>query len=483
MVQQEIAPRGDAVGKGTMTRQKYVPRAYGGLITSHLTDLDRSAVFAGMGLGKTVCTLTGISNLILAGESAPTLVLAPLRVAKTTWPDEVKKWDHLSGLSVIPIVGTEAERRAALRFDAPIYTTNFDNLVWLIEHFGDRWPFANVVADELTRLKAFRLRQGGLRAQALGRVAHTKIKRFTGLTGTPAPNGLIDLWGQMWFVDKGQRLGRTFDSFKQRWFRPSPDGFGSVPLPHAQAEVEAALRDVCLTVDAKDWFDLEEPIVNNIYVDLPVKARRLYKDMEKELFMELEGHEIEAFNAAAKTQKLLQLASGAVYLDPQTEGDHDSRRSRAWKEAHDVKVQALEDIIEEAAGAPVLVAYHFKSDLTRLLKAFPKGRALDANPQTITDWNAGRIPVLFAHPASAGHGLNLQEGGNILVYFSHDWNLENRLQILERIGPVRQKQAGYDRPVFVHNILARDTIDDVVLARISSKAGIQEALMQALKRT
>lgn len=462
-------------------RSKFTSRPYQDLIVNHATQLDRSAVFSSMGTGKTVATLTGISNLILAGESAPTLILAPKRVALTTWPEEVKKWDHLRRLSVVPIVGSEQERRSALKFDAPVYTTNYENIEWLVEHYGERWPFANVVADELTKLKSFRLRQGGKRAQALGKLAHTKIKRFTGLTGTPAPNGLGDLWGQMWFVDAGRRLGRTHDAFKNRWFKPSPDGYGSEPLPHAQEEIEGLLRDVCITIEAKDWFDLEDPIVNNIYVDLPVKVRRLYQDMEKELYMQFDGHEVEAFNAAAKTQKLLQLASGAVYVDPAADSDAHPK-SKEWKEVHDAKVQVLEDIVEEAAGAPVLVAYHFKSDLARLLRAFPKGRALDADPGTIRDWNAGKIPVLFAHPASAGHGLNLQDGGNILVYFSHDWNLENRQQILERIGPVRQMQAGNDRPVFVHNIIARDTVDEIVISRMGSKASVQELFMKAMKR-
>lgn len=464
-----------------MTRQKFNPHPYQELIIDHASQLDRSLVFAGMGLGKTVSTLTTIDNLILCGEDAPTLILAPLRVAKTTWPEEVRKWDHLSGLSVVPITGSEAERKAALKIDAPVYSTNYENIAWLVDHYGDRWPFRNVVADEVTKLKSFRLRQGGKRAQALGKLAHTKIKRFTGLTGTPAPNGLADLWGQAWFVDAGRRLGRTHDAFKQRWFRPSPDGYGSVPLPGAQEQIEEALRDICLTVDAKDWFDLKEPIVNNIYVDLPVKARRMYKDMEKDLFMQLDEHEIEAFNAAAKTQKLLQVASGAVYLDPQTESDIDRKHSKEWKEVHDAKIQVLEDIIEEAMGMPVLVAYHFKSDLARLLAAFPKGRALDAHSSTIQDWNEGKIPVLFAHPASAGHGLNLQHGGNILVYFTSDWNLENRQQILERIGPVRQLQAGFNRPVFVHNIIARDTMDEVVMERVETKASVQELFLRAMK--
>lgn len=462
-------------------RKVFTPRGYQDLIIAHASQQNRSAVFASMGMGKTSSMLTIIDNHILCGESHPTLIVAPLRVAKTTWPEEAKKWDHLRNISVVPIVGSVNERRAALKTDASVYTTNFEQLPWLIEYFGDRWPFRNFVADESTKLKSFRLRQGGARAQALGKIAHTHIKRFTELTGTPAPNGLQDLWGQMWFLDAGQRLGRTFEAYKQRWFKPSPDGYGSVPLLHAQEEIENLLRDVCITIDAKDWFDLEEPIVTPVYVDLPIKVRKLYRDMEKDLFMQFEGHEVEAFNAAAKTQKLLQLASGAVYLDPDADSDHHPK-SKEWKEVHDAKIQALDDIIEEAAGMPVLVAYHFKSDLARLQRAFPKGRSLDADPQTIADWNAGKIPVLFAHPASAGHGLNLQDGGNILVYLSHDWNLENRQQILERIGPVRQKQSGHDRPVFVYNIIARDTVDEMVLARVEGKATMQELFLQAMKK-
>lgn len=465
-----------------MARKKYVPRPYAHLITQHLTQTPRAAVFAGMGMGKTVGTLTALENLILCGESKPTLVLAPLRVARSTWPDEALKWDHLRNISVVPITGNEAERKAALKFDASVYTTNYENVPWLVEYLGGRWPFGRIISDESTKLKSFRLKQGGVRAQALGRVAYSKdVVSFNELTGTPTPNGLVDLWGQAWFLDRGQRLGRTHEAFKQRWFRSDPAGYGVIPLPHAQAEIEDRLRDLCLTIDAKDWFDLEEPIVNNIYVDLPPKVRKLYRDMEKELFMQFEGNEVSAFNAAAKSQKLLQLASGAVYVDPVAGTDVDPR-SKEWREVHDLKIQVLEDIVEEACGMPVLVAYQFRSDLVRLTKNFPQGRVLDANPATIRDWNEGRIPVMFAHPASAGHGLNLQDGGNILVYFSHDFNLEFRQQILERIGPTRQKQAGHERNVFVHNIIARDTVDEAVLERLSSKASVQEAFMQSMKR-
>lgn len=454
--------------------KKFTPRPYQTLITNHILDTPRCAVWAGMGLGKTTATYNAL-DIILLAEGGPVLVVAPLRVARSTWPDEARKWSHLSHLRVMPIIGSEAERRMALSIQADVYTTNFENLPWLIEHFGngERWPFEVVVIDEATKLKGFRLRQGTQRAKALGRVAHTRIKRFIELTGTPSPNGLTDLWGQAWFIDAGARLGRTFDGFKQRWFRPKHNGHGVEPFEHSQEQIQDKLRDVCITIDAKDWFDLKEPIVNNIYVDLPIKARKLYQDMEKEMFMQLEEFEVEAFNAAARTIKCLQVANGAAYVG-ETPGE--------WREIHDVKLQALDEIIEEAGGMPVLVSYNFKSDLARLREAFPKGRMLDADPRTIADWNAGKIPVLFAHPASAGHGLNLQDGGNILVFFAHDWNLENRLQIIERIGPTRQMQAGHDRPMFIHNIIARDTVDEMVLERVETKREVQDILLAAMKQ-
>lgn len=446
-------------------------RPYGGLISNHILEIDRPAIWAGMGLGKTVSTLNALDTIQLL-DSRPILVVAPLRVARTTWPDEARKWAHLNHLHVLPIVGSERERLAALRQDANIYTTNFESLPWLVDQYDKRpWPFSTVVIDESTKLKGFRLRQGTARAKALARVAHTQVERFIELTGTPSPNGLADLWGQIWFLDKGHRLGRTFDDFKKRWFRKSYDGYGTEPMEFAQDQIQRALRDLCLTIDAKDWFDLREPIVNNIYVDLPAAARAKYEDMEKRMFMELSGHEVEAFGAAARTVKCLQMANGAAYVDD----------AGNWVEVHDAKLQALEDVIEEAAGMPVLVAYNFKSDLARMAKAFPKGRALDSDPQTIRDWNAGKIPVLFAHPASAGHGLNLQDGGNILVFFGHDWNLENRLQIIERIGPTRQMQAGHDRPMFIHNIIACDTVDEMVLERVETKRAVQDILLDAMK--
>lgn len=461
-----------------MTRRLFTPRPWQPPIINHIIDVPRNGVWAGMGLGKTTSAMTALDYMYLAGElTRPTLVIAPLRVATSTWPDEALKWDHLRHIEVQPIVGNGKARAAALRNkNASVFTINYENLPWLAEHLeaqNREWPFAKVIADESTKLKGFRTRQGTQRAKAIGRVAHRYVLRWTNLTGTPSPNGLKDLWGQTWFIDGGERLGRSFTAFTQRWFQKSFDGFNIEPLPFAQEQIEGKLRDICLSLDIRDFVDIEEPIVSTIYVDLPAKARRIYNEMEKKMFAQVGEHEVEAFSAAAKTMKCLQLANGAVYVGENAE---------QWEEVHDVKIQALENVVEEAAGMPVMVAYHFKSDLARLLKCFPHGQALDADPRTISDWNKGRIPILFTHPASAGHGLNLQDGGNILVFFGHNWNLEEFQQIIERIGPTRQMQAGHNRPVYLYHIVARDTVDEIVMARRESKREVQDLLLEAMKR-
>ena len=447
----------------------FKPHPYQEEAMAHLYKVRRSALWMPMGGGKTVTTLTALDSLSVVEDVFPALVLAPLRVARSTWPDEVKKWPHLAHLRVSVITGTPKQRERALAAEADIYCTNYDNLVWLRKELGDEWPFKTVVADEFTRLKSFRIRQGGSRARALGQVAHTHVSRFIGLTGTPAPNGVKDLWGQIWFLDQGERLGRTFSAFEQRWFRKGYDGYSLVPYDHTQKEVEDKLRDICLTVQG---LQVDEPITSPVYVDLPPMARKVYDEMEKELFTVLNDEGVEAANAAVRTQKCLQLANGALYIDD--DGN--------WEAAHDAKLDALESIIEEANGAPVLVAYNFKHDLERLRGRFRQGRVLDADPDTIRQWNAGRISLLFAHPASAGHGLNLADGGNILAFYGVDWNLENDMQIIERIGPMRQKQAGHNRPVFVYRILARNTVDDMVMERLQSKKSIQEVLLAAMEK-
>lgn len=466
-----------------MQRRAYTPRDYQQRATRHVLEVGRSQLWMDMGLGKTVSTLTALDTMFLSGmESRPALAIAPLRVAKNTWPAEARKWAHLRDIVVSPVCGTEAERIAALRRDASLYTINYDNVQWLVDQLGDRWPFATVIADEATRLKGFRLRQGARRAQALARVAHKAVRWWINLTGTPAPNGLQDLWGQAWFVDAGKRLGRTHDAFKQRWFRPSYDGYGLEPLPFAKEQIEDRLRDVTLTLRAADYLTLPPLIRNTVRVDLPSKARVLYRQMEREMFLQIGGAEIEAFNAASRTMKCLQLANGAVYETPDQQAlEEPTTCTPKWHGVHDAKIDALESVITEAAGAPVLVAYQFKSDLARLLKAFPKARFLDDAQQTEDDWNAGKIPILLAHPKSAGHGLNLQDGGNIIAFFGHWWDLELHDQIIERIGQARQAQAGHNRPVFVHYIVAADTVDELVLARIETKREVQDLLKEAMR--
>lgn len=477
---------------------KYTPREYQGDITDFELEHKKCAIWSFMGSGKTVATLTAIDAAQLAGiDTRPTLVLAPKRVAQSTWPDEVLKWDHLQHMEVSAIVGTEAERLIALRNPhAAVFTTNYENVQWMIETLGDKWPFQRVIADEATKLKGLKidervsstgkrfLRSGGgsKRAGALAKLAH-KATAWVNLTGTPAPNGLLDLWGQTWFLDRGERLGRSFEAYKQRYFRSIPCGsFSKIePLEFAQEQISTRIKDICLSLKGEDYFALDEPIKNKAMVRLPDKAMSLYQDMEKEMYLEIETIGVEAFNAAAKTAKCHQLANGAIYLDPDVTCD-DAPKVKPWKEAHDVKLQALESIANEWVGRPIIVAYHFKSDLARLQKAFPKGRVLDHNPKTIKDWNAGKIPMLFAHPASAGHGLNLQDGGHIIVFFSLNWNYEEHAQILERIGPVRQMQAGHKRLVYVYFLLAQGTIDEDIMGRLEGKFTTEDALRNAVRR-
>lgn len=466
-----------------MTRRVYAPRAYAPLAMDLFGSVPRCALFAKPGMGKTTMVLTFLDYLHnVWGESAPTLVLGPKRVAQHVWPDEVTKWEHLRGLSVVSITGSADERSRALKLDAPVYTTNYDNLVWLRDHYkrgGRAWPFRTVVADESTRLKSFRVKQGGVRAQALAQFAHNEVERWINLTGTPAPNGLKDLWGQTWFLDAGERLGRSYSSFEERWFgyKRIKDAVSHkveikpVIFDHAHEQIHERLADICLTLDPKDWFDMREPVVNVIEVDLPSRAAAKYKEFEKELFMQLDGNDIEAFNAAAKTMKCLQLANGAVYLED----------GKTWVDVHDAKLEALESLIEESAGEPVLCAYHFKSDLARLLKAFPD--ALDLSTDAgMAAAKAGKGALWLGHPAGMGHGVDgLQEHCATVAFFGHWWDLEQHDQFIERVGPMRQLQSGKDRAVSVHYIVARGTVDQVVVDRRKDKGSVQDLLLAYMK--
>lgn len=442
------------------------------LAIPHLIDTPRCALHAGCGMGKTSTTVAALDILMLAGEVNKPLVIAPLRVARNTWGAECAKWEQYKHLKVSTITGSVDERKAALRSKADIYTINYENLPWLVEGFGKDWPFDCVVSDESTKLKGFRLRQGGERTRALGKVAHTKVKRFIELTGTPTPNGVKDLWGQMWYLDAGKRLHRTYSAFEQAWFSLSRDGYTMVPQPNAFDEITEKISDLCLSLSAADYFDLPGTITNNIEVVLPPKAQAQYDDMEKEAFLEIQKVGVEAFNAGSKMMKCLQIANGAIYLDDK----------QNWALIHDSKTEALESIVEEACGKPLLVAYNFKSDLARLKVVFPKGRELRTLKDE-EDFKAGLIPVLFCHPESAGHGIDgFQNVTNEIVFYGHNFNLETRHQLIERIGETRQAQSGKREPVVVHNIIAKGTVDEVVLQRIDTKREVQDLFMERMRR-
>jgi SNF2 family DNA or RNA helicase len=451
---------------------------------------ERCSLWAGMGIGKSSAALFAELALQLMGRigTSPTLVVGPMRVARDTWPDEVAKWELFEDMKITPLVGCpEAERIRRLRQRSDIFTIDYELLPWLVEYYLDRWPFQQVVADESDRLKGFRMKKkakpdedgvgnakGGAsakRAYAIGRLAHTLVKRWVNLTGTPAPEGYLDLWGQMWFVDRGQRLGLTYSAYQDRWFRTLRNGKTEL-MPHSKPEIDALLKDVCLTVDPKDYFDLHEPIVTPVIVHLPKAARKIYRELEKKLFADLgNGVEIEVFNSRALSNKCLQIANGAVYTD-----------YPAWQAVHDEKIEALQSIAAESSGVPLLVAYSFKSDVVRIKKAFPRAVEL-SDPKGMAAFKAGDSPMGLAHEKSMGHGVDgLQHVTNILVRFGHRWPHGERVQMLERIGPMRQFQGGYDRPVFVYDIIADNTLDEEVIESHTTKCGTQQALMNAMKR-
>ena len=457
----------------------FKPRPYQELIIDHILSHPRCMVWAGMGMGKTVSALSAVRELKGAFGPKPTLVVAPLRVAMSTWPEELSKWDHLKVLTVSVVAGkTPAARLEAVKAKADIYCVNYEQLPWLVGYFQaqGRWPFRTIICDEATRLKGMRLSGGTKRAKALAKVAFLS-ERFVELTGTPTANGLIDLWGQAWFIDKGLELGRTMHAYQQAYFYPVKTGGEAymvkwLPLVDSDKAIRSKLSKYALTVNAEQWFSFTEPVVNDILVTLPPKAQRIYKAMDDELMVELSKADVEAANALSKVGKCLQIASGSIYLDD---------THRVVEEIHDEKIQALESVVEEASGAPILVAYQFVHEARRILARFPKAKLLTKDPKVIRDWNVGKIPMLVAHPASCGHGLNLQDGGNILVFFSLGFNYEQYAQMCERIGPTRQAQSGHPRTVFIHRIMARGTLDQSVAKALEKKKDVLDFILDRRK--
>lgn len=423
-------------------------------------------------MGKTSAIYKLFELLKMCGSNYfPILVIGPLPVARDVWPAEQQKWKDFAGMRVVPIIGsTPRQRICALLLHGDVYTINYENLVWLQEHFGDKWPFKIVIADESTKLRGYRLKgQGGKRATALGKVAHL-TGRWINLTGTPSPHGLESLWGQQWFVDFGHRLGNSYTDFMKRWFIVDPYTREVAPRPNARPEIYAALSDCAIALRAEDWLDVKKPHFFQKFVTLPPDARVHYKTMEKQFFVDMPEGKIVAWAAVAKSGKLIQMASGSVY----------NTETKIAHHIHDAKVEALRSLYDEL-GENLLVVYHFKFDIDRILKEFPEARVYKGKAEEDL-WNSGKLGMLLVHPQSAGHGLSLQHGGRAVCFFTNNWDLELRLQVLERIGPARQLLSGYDRAVLVYDIIADKTIDVNVLDRLEGRADEQSALMAARAR-
>lgn len=441
---------------------RFLPHDYQKVAIDFALQNQSSGLFLDMGLGKTVITLTVIEELKNNYlEELKVLVIAPKRVAEDTWTTEYEKWDHLKNLKVVKVIGNSKQRKAALEKEADIYIITRDNIAWLVDFLGKDWDFNTVIIDELSSFKNHQSK----RFKALRKV-RPFINRIIGLTGTPAPNGYMDLWAQIYLLDRGERLGKTITDYRRRYFNTLyRHGYNEYELrPGAKDKIDEVIKDLCISMKAKDYLKLKEPLYINRIAKLDEKEYKLYKDMERDAVLELADENITALSAAAVTNKLLQLANGAVYTDEQE-----------VIEIHNKKLEVLEELIEEANGEPVLVFYNFQHDKERILERFKDTRVLDTD-QDIKDWNNKKIKVLLAHPASAGHGLNLQEGGSIIIWFGLTWSLELYQQANARLNRQGQKET-----VRIYHIIAEKTIDERVLEVLKGKNTRQEELLRKLK--
>lgn len=438
---------------------------------SHIIENRYCGAFLDMGLGKTVSTLTAIEILKFDFlEIDKALIIAPKRVAETVWSDEVEKWSHLKHLKVVKIMGSEKQRLEALKTKADVYTVSRDNVAWLCAQYGGCLPFDMVVIDELSSFKSYKSK----RFKAL-RLVRPYLKRLVGLTGTPAPNGLIDLWPQVYLMDRGERLEKTISRYREKYFRPGRSNGNVVYdyklLGDSEELIHAKIGDICISMKTEDYLNMPDVTYNYIKLKMPNALKKQYDDFEKDMVLTLinevgEGQTIPVANAAALSNKLLQMCNGAVY-------DED----RNVKHIHDIKIEALKDIIDTANGQPVLVAWSFQHDRNRIMKELSayKPRELKTE-QDIRDWNNGEIQVMLAHPASAGHGLNLQAGGSIIVWFGQTWSLELYQQFNCRLYRQGQKSA-----VIIHHLLLEGSYDEDVIKALHRKDEKQNGLMESIK--
>lgn len=439
----------------------------------HIINTPHCGVFLEMGLGKTVSTLTAINNLMFDYcEINSVLIIAPKRVAESVWQEEAEKWDHLKHLTFSKIIGTQKQRMDAIKQRANIYIISRDNVAWLCALFGGtKLPYEMIVVDELSSFKSYK----SIRFKSL-RATQPYFKRFVGLTGTPAPNGLIDLWPQIYLMDRGTRLEKTITAFRNKYFRPDKSNghvvFSYKPLTDSEELIHKKIDDICISMKANDFLDMPERTDNYIKLEMPSDLKKQYDNFEKEKILELlqtDNHdsvEISVANAAALSNKLLQFANGALY---------DSERN--VHEIHQLKIDALKEIIEDANGKSVLVAWTYQHDRDRIMKALKQYKPRELKkPQDITDWNNGNIQVMLAHPASAGHGLNLQAGGSIIIWFGQTWSLELYQQFNARL--YRQ---GQSQPVVINHILVKGTHDEDVIQVLKNKDRKQNMLMESIK--
>ena len=446
---------------------------YQNYCVEYLKTHPEAMLFLSMGLGKSVTALTAILDLMFDSfDIGKVLVIAPLRVAKTVWPEERETWEHANFLKMSVIVGSRGQREAAMRVPADIYVINRENVKWLVDYLEKRripWPFDMVVIDELSSFKNHQSQ----RWKALRKV-RPQIKRLVGLTGTPASNGLMDLWAETFLVDKGARLGRFITRYREAYFKPAGMNpyngvvYNYEPLPGAEEAIYSKISDITVSMKALDYLDMPEQVLVNHFVDMAPNERKLYDDMKKQLLVEVDGEEIDAANAAVLSGKLLQMANGAIYND-----------ERQMRIIHNRKLEMLGDLIEQANGQNVLVAYWYQHDHERIQEYLTdlgyKPRDLKSD-QDIADWNAGKIQVGLISPASAGHGLNIQKGGHILIWFSLIWSLEMYQQTNARLWRQGQKEV-----VTIHHIVTRDTVDGDVLNALKHKDMTQQNLISAVK--
>ena len=442
---------------------KYKAHEYQEYATKFIEENEESAVFLECGLGKSVITLTAIKNLMARGEVSRVLVVAPLRVGKTTWPEEIGKWDHLGGLTYAVAIGSVAERLSAVKAKADITIINRENVEWLIDKSGVAFDYDMLVIDELSSFKSFKAK----RFKALLKV-RPQITRVVGLTGTPSSNGLMDLWAEFRLLDLGERLGRYITRYRLAYFTPDKRNaqvvFSYKPLPGAEERIYDKIDDITISMRASDYLKLPSLVMNTVVVEMGDKEKEIYDNLCDDMVVSLGDNEIDAVNAASLSNKLLQMANGAVYGEEQS-----------VHHIHDEKLNALEDLIESANGKPVLVAYWFKHDLARIKAKFPFVREIKTD-EDIRAWNRGEIEVGVIHPASAGHGLNLQTGGSTLIWFGLTWSLELYQQTNARLYRQGQKNT-----VVIHHIVTKGTIDERVLKALEKKEKTQNSLIDAVK--